>query len=311
MGYLDRGFFSFFPMVGPLGWSHRLRLGATPDDALADLGMSMDARLPKKRLSRIKTRWTTLARAHQGQGSEATAAQHRLLLSYYRAVYLYLRAITSDPDIAEELTNEFSVRFLRGDFAGADPKRGRFRDLVKAVARHLALDYWKRESRRKKRESQAEPPGVKGFRRDEQENDNSAQFGCAADSGFGYTPECDAIFLREWRRGLLAHAWKDLARTQRQTNSLHYSVLRYKAAHPHVRSARLAEKMTARLGRPFTADSVRQILHRARDRFADTLVDAVACSLQSCTNDQVEAELAELGYLGYCKEAMARRRLRK
>src|SRR5256885_1610619 len=39
---------------------------------------------------------------------------------------------------AEELCQEFALRFLRGDFRHADPDRGRFRDYLKVALRHLA-----------------------------------------------------------------------------------------------------------------------------------------------------------------------------
>src|SRR5262249_42324166 len=62
-----------------------------------------------------------------------------------------LRAMVRDDDAAEELTQEFAVRFLRGDFRQADPSRGRFRDLLKRALRHLAIDYWRRQRAEKER----------------------------------------------------------------------------------------------------------------------------------------------------------------
>jgi DNA-directed RNA polymerase specialized sigma24 family protein len=90
------------------------------------------------RLASISTQWTKLFRAHQDQGDAATAAQRELLLRYYGAVYRYLLGTLRDPAAAEELTQEFAVRFLRGDFHRADPQQGCFRDFVRTALRHLA-----------------------------------------------------------------------------------------------------------------------------------------------------------------------------
>src|SRR4051794_28381156 len=106
-------------------------------------GEAMADPAPGQRLSRIKTRWTMVFQAHRGQGAEMAAAQRRLLLRYYRAAFRYLRAMVRDVDAAEELTQDFVVRFCRGDFKRADPSRGRFRDLLKRALRHMVIDFWR------------------------------------------------------------------------------------------------------------------------------------------------------------------------
>ena len=58
-----------------------------------------------------------------------------------------------DREAADELSQEFSLRFVRGDLKGADRERGRFRDYLKGVLFHLIGDYW----RRRKRAPQALP----------------------------------------------------------------------------------------------------------------------------------------------------------
>ena len=70
----------------------------------------------------------------------------------------------------------------------------------------------------------------------------------------------------------------------------------------------MAEHLTAQLRKPLTAVGVRQVLHRAREKFADLLLDEVAHSLDSPTAEQLEQELVELGLLDYCRPALERRR---
>src|SRR5262249_47567161 len=114
-------------------------------------------------------------------------------------------------------------------------------------------------------------------------------------------------FLRSWRDELLARAWDALERAQEQTGQPLYAVLRFRADNAHMPSPQMAQRLTAQLGRPLTPAGVRQILHRARARFAGALVDLVMYSLDPPTEDHLAEELIELGLLDYCRPALERR----
>jgi RNA polymerase sigma-70 factor (ECF subfamily) len=233
------------------------------------------------RLASISTQWTKLFAAHQDQGDAAAAAQRELLLRYYGAVYRYLLGTLRDPAAAEELAQEFAVRFLRGDFKRADPQRGRFRDFLKAALRHLAHDHWRRQDK--------------------------APVPLPSDGAEPAEPD-DALgqpFLDRWREELLAQAWAALAEVERQGGQPYHAVLRGKV--DGVRSAQLAARLSAERGKPFTEDGVRQVLHRARKKFAELLVDEVGRSLQTSDPEALERELIELGLLDYCRSALAGR----
>jgi RNA polymerase sigma-70 factor (ECF subfamily) len=249
----------------------------------------MDSRDLDEHLSRIKTRWSLVFQAHQGTPDPGGTAQRELLLRYYGAVYRYLRGMLRDSAAAEELTQDFAVRFLRGDFRNADPQRGRFRDFLKTTVRHLVIDHWRQQAHHK-------------------EDDRPLP----ADSGVGPAApeagaESDAAFLASWREELLARTWEGLAQFQKESGSPYHTVLRHKTEQPQVRAAQLAETLSAQFGRPFTETSVRQVLHRAREKFADLLLEEVACSLPSPTTEELEQELIDLGLLDYCESALKRR----
>jgi RNA polymerase sigma-70 factor (ECF subfamily) len=239
------------------------------------------------RLSGIKTHWTTLFLAHQS-GDAKIAAQEQLLLRYYGAVYRYLLGIVREPAAAEELTQDFAVRFLRGDFRRADPGRGRFRDFLKTALRHLAQDYWRKTDKALSPLPSDSSGGVPG-----------------AD------PDWEALdqpFLDKWREELLARAWEALEELQSKTGQPYYTALRSKTEQPEVRSAQLAEQLSATLGKPYTENGVRQLLYRARHHFADLLVAEVARSLESEEPAELEQELIELDLLCYCQSALERRK---
>ena len=50
--------------------------------------------------------------------------------------------------MAEELTQEFALRFLDGKYHGADRECGRFRNFVKGVLAHLIADHYRRQQAR-------------------------------------------------------------------------------------------------------------------------------------------------------------------
>jgi len=239
---------------------------------------------PDARLTGIDTHWSGLFAAHKENGEATTAAQREELLRYYGAVRRYLVGIVHDAAVAEELAQEFAVRFLRGDFKRADPERGRFRDFLKTALRHLARDYWR------KKEHQALPPGC------------SEQFIDPAPAG----ADLDRLFLVRWREALLDRTWDALARLQDRTGQPYHTTLRYKAEHPKARSAELGDHLRVCRHAVLTHEAIRQLLHRARAKFADLLVDEVARSLGTADPGKLEQELIELDLLDYCRPSLAR-----
>ena len=230
--------------------------------------------------------WSLVQSAHQGSDEAAAAARRRLLDCYGGAVRRYLRRVLRDPDAADEVFQEFAVRLLHGDLRGADPHRGRFRDFVKGTLLHLVADYRKRQQR------WPIPLPADGL--------------AVVES---VEPEFDAAFADSWRDELLARAWAALAAADGRTGQPFSAVLRFRADHPDMRSPELAEHLADRLGRPLSAAGVRQVLHRAREKFAELLLVEVGRVLDDPTPAAVEQELADLSLLDYCRPALGRRAL--
>jgi RNA polymerase sigma-70 factor (ECF subfamily) len=212
-------------------------------------------------------------------------ARQQLLERYGGAAHRYLLKVLHDPHAADEVFQEFAVQLLHGDLHGANPQRGRFRNFVKGTLYHLIADY--RNERRRW-------PGPLP--------DDSAELPACPDDA-----EVDRSFAESWCDELLARAWAALAALEAPSGQPFHAVLRFRADHPEMRAPQLAEELTARLGRPFTAVGIRQILHRAREKFAALLVDEVIHSLENPTAEQLDAELIEVGLLDYCRPVLERR----
>ena len=84
------------------------------------------------------TRWSIVLGTH-GTGEDARAALESLCRTYRPPVLAYISSRGYSSDVAEDLTQSFFARFLeRGDYAEADPSRGRFRAyLLTAIKRFL------------------------------------------------------------------------------------------------------------------------------------------------------------------------------
>ena len=247
--------------------------------------MSDNDSVSGRQLNQIETLWPVLMRAHEGAGTEAGAAQAAILMRYRPAAFRYLRACLGDPDQAEELWQDFSVRFLRGDFRNANPEKGRFRDLLKTAIYHLVLDHHKKRKRRMPNLSPDAPEPA-------QEEASLV--------------EPDDRFSRAWRNEVLNRCWETLATEERTSGRPLHSVLRCRAANPDLRSHQLAELLGTQRGKPVTADWVRKWLHLARDKFAGILLREVASTLRDPSPDSIEEELIALELHSYCKEALAR-----
>ena len=239
-----------------------------------------------QRLSRISTQWTLMVQAHGGVAGGVAAAQAALLQRYRGAVLRYLLGAVRDGDVAEELAQEFALRFLRGDFRRASPDRGRFRDYLRTALIHLVDDFH--------RARMAGPL---------QMGENA----CEPTAPATPTHDSGRDFLARWREELLERTWEALEKA----NAGYKAALLLRVREPDLTAAQIAEEIAVPLGKPVTADWVRKGLQRAHEKFADLLLAEVGLSLETQDVTCIEEELRELDLLRYCRTAIERQRTRK
>ncbi len=244
----------------------------------------MDREASSQRLSRISTIWTLVYQAH-GAPADAAAAQRELMQRYGGAAHRYLLGALRDPDAADELFQEFALRFVRGDFKNARAERGRFRDFVKTALFHLVVDHQRRQQKRPRPLADDAGPAV-----------------APQDPG-----ESERIFLESWRDELMERTWLALQEWENSTGQPHYTVLHFRGEHPNLSSAEVAAQLGPRLGRAYSVDALRHALQRAREKFTDLLLEEVVHSLEGPSPERLEQELADLGLLTYCRAALRRR----
>jgi RNA polymerase sigma-70 factor (ECF subfamily) len=247
----------------------------------------MDESELRSRLSQISTRWSLIRVAHGDETTEVQRAQAELFDRYRGAAYRYLVAALRSPDAADEVFQDFAVRLLKGDFHRAAPEHGRFRNYLKTALSRLIIDFRRRRGR-------ADAQAI---------NDLAGNLAADPDAEDAQFDEC-------WRTEMLERAWNALAEGDRESGRPHYAVLRYRSEHPDAPSRDLADALNQQLNpaRPYTEAGIRQIVHRAREQFADLLLEEVGTSLGTRDVDAIEAELAALKLLSYCRTALEARR---
>lgn len=235
---------------------------------------------PNSRLDAIATRWTLLREAHALSNASSVEARQALVLRYLPAIRRYVGAITRQDDLAQDMTQEVVVRLMSGGFAGADPHRGRFRDLLKTSIRNLIRNQWSRDQRR---------------RTTPLEVDDLAEHDRAAEEAWD----------ESWRLSILDLAWNALQQHERNhPSSVAYTLLRLRAEHPDESSDELAERLSTQLGKAVRPDALRQKLRRARLQFVDLLITEISRGLDHPTPERIEEELIALNLHEYVRDLL-------
>ena len=112
------------------------------------------------------------------------------------------------------------------------------------------------------------------------------------------------MLVSTWREELLSRAWSALAQDSASENTFYYPILRYRVEHPAENYEQLSQAFSEICGREIKAGNARIQIHRARLRFAALMIQQVSDSLPDADSNSVEAELADLGLLHYCREVL-------
>jgi RNA polymerase sigma factor (sigma-70 family) len=245
-------------------------------------------------LGDIPTLWSNVFQAQQSQGSLAELARRELLLRYHQAIQTFFRKELPDPHAADALYSNLAVRILELDglLKRADPEKGRFRDYLKVVLRHMVIDHYRQQQRDNKKRVELIPGA-------------DAEPIAASDES-----QEDQRFVQCWRQELINQAWIALQAIEQKTGQPYCTLLRLQEQNATWRAAQLAEHLTKIMDKTQTPENVRQLIHRGRKIFGKLLVEEVARSLGQSTGEvvpteKVEQELIDLGLLfSYCKDAL-------
>ena len=139
------------------------------------------------------TAWSMVRAAQDVDGSQQREAMNRWTAAYWRPVFYFIRARGYPLHRAEDLTQEFFLRFFERDWISrADQQRGRFRTFLLTILTRFLADQGKHRARR-------------------QETFDSQQVAISAllrDSDRSFEPPVhrtpEQIFMRQWAHSVLA-----------------------------------------------------------------------------------------------------------
>ena len=241
-------------------------------------------------LSKIATSWTMVRNANDSENESRKMAQEQLLSIYSNSIRRYLLASLKDESAADEVYQNFALKLIRGDFSKADPSLGKFRSFVKTVIYRMMMDHHRSKKTKAKQ--------------------NELLDELAVEKSFEIEDSADAEFQQHWREGLLNFAWDQLKQHQLATDGVYHSLLWTKARNPELSNTELLAKVETECGQQINPGSIRVTLHRARQKFSDFLLEALASAIEDPTEENVEEELIALNLSKYkvCSDAMDRRR---
>ena len=195
----------------------------------------MDSTNRDQHLGRIETHWTAVFQAHQGRPHDAEAAQAALIQRYAGAVHRHLLASLRDVDAADDLSQEFALRFFRGTSRTRTPEKGDSAISSSDAIYHLMMDYH--------RSRKARPHAL---------GDEAAE----PDEG-SWDQDLDRQFIESCAR-TVDGTGLDRARP---VSGTHRTAVRRRTTaadhEPRLEISELAERLSERLGRPVNAGWVR------------------------------------------------------
>ena len=210
--------------------------------------------------------------------THARAALEKLCRAYWYPLYAYVRRRGYSPDDAQDLTQEFFARLLKGNWLErADRQRGKFRSFLLASINHFLADEWD------KARAQKRGGGVPAV---------PLQLD-AAETRYGHEPADTSTpeqnFERRWALALLEEVLRQLAAEYEREGrkelfaELNPCLVGERAAQPYA-------EIAARLG--VSENTVKSTVHRLRQRYRQLLREEIAHTVFGPA--EVEEELRHL-----------------
>lgn len=189
--------------------------------------------MSEEKIEAIQTRWSLIRNAHLEDRKDSSSEARRILvLRYAPAIRRYLGGIVRDDETANELAQDVMIRLMRGDFAGANPDRGRFRDFLKMALRNMVRSSWQKSNKRKTVDAELDLIGSDESEQDEQ-------------------------WTAQWRNSVLDNTWNRLMNEEGGKPSSGFHALKLRVEFPDANSEELADMLGRKVGTSIRPDNLR------------------------------------------------------
>lgn len=219
------------------------------------------------------TLWSVVLRAKDENHPNQKTALNQLCLTYWPAVYAYLRRKGHSAETAKDTTQGFFVHFLERELLDrTDPAQGRFKNYLLAILEnYLANEY--RRAHAAKRGGGLSPLSLDFDR---------------AETRMGFEPADpetpEAAFRRSWALTVLSLAFDALREEfEKQGRGDHFETIRSHLSAVGDRTS--YEDLASRMGT--TVPDVTNLLHRSRKRLGTLIRDRLRETVEN------EADLEE------------------
>lgn len=224
------------------------------------------------------TRWSQVVLAGKGESAVSHQALEQLCQSYWQPIYGFLRRKGLSPHDAEDFTQQFFLRLLKGDsMARADRSKGRFRTFLLGALQHFVAD----EIRKKSAQKRGGPnlPLAVSFQEAEERY--------LEEPDPNLTPE--QMYDRRWAAGLLQRAFESLS-SEFESAGMRARFGRFKAFLANEPAEGEYERLGRELG--MTTRAVGAAVYRMRQRFRQLVRGQVADTVAQ--SSEIDSELAQL-----------------
>jgi hypothetical protein len=204
-------------------------------------------------------------------------------LRYEVAIRKYLTALLKNPDAVQEVAHDVIVNILKRGLGEIRNNAGRFRDYLRTSLRHAVFQYWRKQTKSSTTQSELE---------------------VVISEQTAPSDSIDKAWINEWRDCLLERTWRTFKHRQ-DTGKIHagfYTILKLAVDNPTLSSTALAARAEVELKKPIRPDAFRQMLSRARKKFAELLRDEVASTLDDPSPESLVDEFVDLGILDYMRD---------
>ena len=206
------------------------------------------------------THWSLVLRACGGDAKGSAEALEALCRAYWFPLYAFARRGGCDPDLAQDLTQDFFCRLLeKGFLASADPIRGRFRSFLLASFKHLMANH-RRDASRLKRGG-----GAVVFSLDTLQPEEHYRL----EPQHSLTPEL--IFERQWAEAVLGRTLEKLA-AESSNRAIPFENLKPFLVGPKGSSP--FKESAEQLG--VSGGALKLVVYRMRQRYAELFRDEIA-----------------------------------
>jgi DNA-directed RNA polymerase specialized sigma24 family protein len=206
----------------------------------------------------------------------ALADPQALVLRYSSAILGYLKILLQDENDAQDVSQQFALRMLRGELEHWQPGEGRFRDYLCRCVRNAAWDHLRARRGWAPLTEEISDPASEGAKR--------------------------LVWLDLWRAAVLEVVRKDVQEFEAahsDQGNLFHTLLELLVAQPDATSNDLAERLTQEVRRNVTPAGVRKQISRLRRKFAELIVQEIQRTLPESTAESIREEMTQLGVMGY------------